>query len=65
MKTPPAEVQLPGTLWGKFLRSPFPHAMIAHIDTSQAREVPGVHAVPEGSRLIAQGFRFCYTRPNL
>lgn len=43
-----ADVQLPGTLWGKVLRSPFPHAMIAHIDTSQAREVPGVHAVLTG-----------------
>ena len=44
-----ADVLLPGTLWGKALRSPFPHAHITHIDTSQAKEVPGVHAVLTGA----------------
>ena len=40
-----ADVSLPGMLWGKALRSPFPHARIVSIDTEQARAVPGVRAV--------------------
>ncbi len=40
-----ADVSLPGMLWGKALRSPFPHARIVSIDTKQAKAVPGVHAV--------------------
>ncbi len=40
-----ADVYLPGMLWGKVLRSPFPHARIVSIDTEQAKAVPGVHAV--------------------
>ncbi len=40
-----ADILLPGMLWGKTLRSPFPHARIVSIDLSAARELPGVHAV--------------------
>ena len=40
-----ADVVLPGMLWGKVLRSPFPHAKIVHIDTSRARSMTGLHAV--------------------
>ncbi|HLQ32984.1 MAG TPA: xanthine dehydrogenase family protein molybdopterin-binding subunit [Chloroflexota bacterium] len=36
---------LPGMLWAKFLKSPFPHARIVSIDTSAAKQLPGVHAV--------------------
>lgn len=43
-----ADVNLPGTLWGKSLRSPYPHARIVRIDTSAARALPGVHAVLTG-----------------
>ena len=43
-----ADFNLPGLLWGKVLRSPLPHARIVSIDTSRAREVPGVHAVITG-----------------
>jgi CO/xanthine dehydrogenase Mo-binding subunit len=43
-----ADVVLPGMLWGKCLRSPFPHARITSIDTSAARALPGVHAVITG-----------------
>ena len=42
---------LPGMLWGKVLRSPFPHARIVHIDTSGASKLPGVHAVLTGRDL--------------
>ncbi len=43
-----ADVLLPGMLWGKVLRSPFPHARIVSIDTSKAKALPGVHAVVTG-----------------
>ena len=40
-----ADLVLPGMLWGRSLRSPFPHARITHIDASAAQPVPGVMAV--------------------
>ncbi len=43
-----ADVPFPGALWGKILRSPYPHARIVSIDTSKAREVQGVRAVVTG-----------------
>ncbi|MHB8766601.1 MAG: xanthine dehydrogenase family protein molybdopterin-binding subunit [Deferrisomatales bacterium] len=39
------DVPLAGTLVGRILRSPHPHARIAAIDVSRARAVPGVKAV--------------------
>ncbi len=44
-----ADVSLPGTLWGKTLHSPYPHARIVRIDTTAARRLPGVHAVLTGA----------------
>src|SRR5215813_7020548 len=46
-----ADVTLPGMLWGKCLRSPFPHARILSVDVAQARQLPGVHAVLTGADL--------------
>ena len=46
-----ADVNLPGLLWGKILRSPYPHARIRHIDPSRARQVPGVRAVITGQEI--------------
>jgi CO/xanthine dehydrogenase Mo-binding subunit len=43
-----ADVELPGMLWGKILRSPHPHARIRHIDAAAAWRVPGVKAVVTG-----------------
>ena len=40
-----ADIQLPGALFGKVLRSPHAHAIIKSIDTSQAEAHPGVLAV--------------------
>jgi CO/xanthine dehydrogenase Mo-binding subunit len=34
-----------GTLWGRHLRSPHPHARIVSIDPSRARALPGVRSV--------------------
>lgn len=49
-----ADIQLPGMLYAKFLRSPYPHARITMLDLTEARNYPGVYAVhvldaePEG-----------------
>jgi xanthine dehydrogenase molybdenum-binding subunit len=40
-----ADLKRPGMLYGRFLRSPHPHARIRNIDTSRALTLPGVHAV--------------------
>ncbi len=39
------DVQLPGMLYGKILRSPHPHARIKNINTQRAEKLPGVRAV--------------------
>jgi 4-hydroxybenzoyl-CoA reductase alpha subunit len=39
------DVKLPGMLYGKILRSPFPHARIVHINTEKAKKKKGVKAV--------------------
>ena len=43
-----ADISLPGMLWGKALRSPYPYARIVSIDTSRAEALAGVHAVVTG-----------------
>ena len=49
-----SDIKLPGMLFGKILRSPYPHARILSVDSSKAEAMPGVHAVvtpfdvPEG-----------------
>src|SRR6266511_2433878 len=43
-----ADIALPGTLWCRVLRSPYPHARIVNVDTTRARQMPGVHAVITG-----------------
>jgi xanthine dehydrogenase molybdenum-binding subunit len=39
------DVQLPGMLYARVLRSPHPHARIRRIDTSKAQALPGVKAI--------------------
>ncbi len=41
----PVNVNLPGMLHAKLLRSPYPHARIISIDASMAEELPGVKSV--------------------
>src|SRR4030042_5088469 len=43
-----ADLELPGMLWCKVLRSPFAHAKILHIDTRRAERLPGVKGVVTG-----------------
>lgn len=40
-----ADINLPGMLWAKVLRSPYPHARIKKIDASRAQALEGVKAV--------------------
>jgi CO/xanthine dehydrogenase Mo-binding subunit len=40
-----ADIDYPGALHGKVLRSPHPHALIKKIDTEKAKSLPGVVAV--------------------
>jgi 4-hydroxybenzoyl-CoA reductase alpha subunit len=49
------DLSMPGMLHGKILRSPYPHARILEIDTSEAEKVPGVRAVVTGKDTI--GFK--------
>lgn len=42
------DMMLPGMLWGKILRSPYPHARILDIDTSRAERLVGVKAIITG-----------------
>ena len=51
------DVTLPGMLWGRALRSPYPHARIARIDTSRAAAAPGIRAVLTGDDDIVRGVR--------
>ena len=46
-----ADIQLPGLLHGKILRSPHPHARIKSIDASRALSLPGVKAVVTSAEL--------------
>jgi putative selenate reductase molybdopterin-binding subunit len=39
------DIQMPGMLYARVLRSPHPHARLAAIDTSKARALPGVKAI--------------------
>ena len=40
-----SDLRMPGMLYGKILRSPYPHANIIDIDTTGAETLPGVEAV--------------------
>ena len=42
------DIKIPGMLYGKVLRSPYPHARIIRINTSKAETLPGVRAVVTG-----------------
>jgi CO/xanthine dehydrogenase Mo-binding subunit len=50
------DVSLPGMLWGKSLRSPYPHARILRIDASAAMQLPGVVAVITGADVAGRLF---------
>ena len=47
-----ADIQLPGILSGKILRSPYPHARIRSIDLGPALALPGVVAAVAGTEIV-------------
>jgi CO/xanthine dehydrogenase Mo-binding subunit len=53
-----ADYTLPGTLFGKVLRSPYAHARIKSIDTSKAEALPGVQAVVTAEDFPNQDFAY-------
>ena len=56
-------VELPGMLFGKILRSPFPHARLVRVDASRAERLAGVGAVLTRSDFIGPtGFNGKYGR---
>ncbi|EFH85721.1 aerobic carbon-monoxide dehydrogenase large subunit [Ktedonobacter racemifer] len=55
------DVQLPGMLYGDIVRSPYAHALIRNIDSSEAMKVPGVVAVITGKDLEAAGLAWMPT----
>ena len=52
-----ADINLPGMLFGKILRSPHDHARIKKLDTSKAEAFPGVRAVITSADLQAPAGR--------
>jgi len=50
-----SDMKLPGMLYGKVKRSPYPHARIISIDTSKAERLPGVKVVIVGDEKTCPG----------
>jgi CO/xanthine dehydrogenase Mo-binding subunit len=46
------DLQVPGMVYGRLLRSPYAHAKISSIDTSHAEALPGVVAVLTGNDVL-------------
>src|SRR5437879_693484 len=55
------DVKLPGMLYMDIVRSPYAHARITSIDSSEALKVPGVAAVITGKDLEAAGLAWMPT----
>ncbi len=61
-----ADLNLPGTLWGRCLRSPIAYGRINRIDTSKAWQAPGVKAVITGQDVSGMRIGRCiYDTPVL
>lgn len=46
-----SDMELPGMLHARLVRSPFAHARVTRVDLAAARALPGVHAVVSGTDL--------------
>jgi carbon-monoxide dehydrogenase large subunit len=55
------DINLPGQLWLDIVRSPYAHARIKSIDSSEALKVPGVAAVVTGKDLEGYGLAWMPT----
>ena len=51
-----ADIKLPGLLWGRILRSPYPHARIVKLDTRKAEKLRGVRAIVTAEDTIKRGW---------
>lgn len=51
-----ADIALPRMLYGKVLRSPYPHARILNIDAGRARRLPGVKCVITGKDTLGEKY---------
>lgn len=50
------DLKMSGMLYGKVLRSPFPHARVVHIDASKAARLVGVKAIVTGKEFPQQPY---------
>ena len=57
------DLEMPGMVWGKILRTRVPHARITRLDTSRAEALPGVLGVVTGRNV--QQHPFGYARDHL
>jgi len=57
------DVSLPGQAFLALLRSPYPHARIAAVDSAAARSLPGVVAVYTGADLVKAGVKPLGSQP--
>jgi aerobic carbon-monoxide dehydrogenase large subunit len=48
------DIVVPGMVWIAVVRSPFSHARISGVDTSRAKEMPGVVAIFSGEELASE-----------
>lgn len=55
------DIELPGMLYAKILRSPYPHARIKDIKTEKAEEIEGVKMVVKGRDIGYRRFSFIDT----
>jgi CO/xanthine dehydrogenase Mo-binding subunit len=53
-----SDLELPGMLVGRILRSPFAHARIVSVDVSKAERLPGVHAVVHAGNVVQAPFGY-------
>ena len=58
------DISATGQAWAAFVRSPYPHAEIAGIDTAAAAAMPGVLAVLTGADYVADGHVGVRHRPR-
>ena len=59
------DLKLPGMLYGKILRSKYPHARIVHVDTSKAKKLLGLRAVITATDVPEIRFGFMKDQPVL
>ncbi len=58
------DLNLPRMLQGKILRSPLAHARILSVDTTRARNVPGVKAVVTGQDTLGRRYNVLRFKPS-